>query len=79
MINPPDFQAAAYAQLRKKFEENKHVKDIRVVDMLVIKGQQDLKEVVEVWAQPNHIMSKFFREAHKERPKDFMSKFLSGE
>ncbi len=46
--------------------------------MLVIKGQQDLKEIVEVWSQPTHIMSKHFKESHVERPKDFMSKFLSG-
>ena len=42
------------------------------------KGQQDLQEVVEAWTQAPHIMSKHFKEAIKERPKDFMSKFLSG-
>ncbi len=44
-----------------------------------MQGQQDLKEAVEVWAQPTHIMSKHFREAHVQKPKDFMSKFLAGE
>jgi len=77
--NLPVSRETMYAQLRKKFEEHRHVKDIRVIDMLVVKGQQDLKEVVEVWAQPTHIMSKHFRESHKERPKDFMSKFLAGQ
>merc|ERR1711976_142136 len=65
--------------LRQRFEENANVKDIRVIDMLVVKGQQDLKEVVEHWAQPNHIMSKHFREGVVARPKDFMSKFLAGQ
>merc|ERR1712045_536787 len=64
--------------LREKFRSNAHIKDTRVIDMLVIKGQQDLQEVVEIWAQSPHIMSKHFKEAIKERPKDFMSKFLSG-
>jgi len=64
--------------LRQKFQANAHIKDTRVIDMLVIKGQQDLQEVVEAWAQAPHIMSKHFKEAIKERPKDFMSKFLSG-
>ena len=41
-------------------------------------GQQDLQEVVEKWAQTGHIMSKFFKESYEERPKDFMSKFLTG-
>ena len=44
-----------------------------------IKGQQDLQEVVEAWTQAPHIMSKHFKEAIKERPKDFMSKFLQGQ
>lgn len=65
--------------LREKFRTNAHIKDTRVIDMLVIKGQQDLQEVVEMWAQAPHIMSKHFKEAIKERPKDFMSKFLSGQ
>ncbi len=36
-FNLPVSQATAYKQLRTKFEENKHVKDVRVIDMLVIK------------------------------------------
>jgi hypothetical protein len=43
-----------------------------------LQGQNDLKEVIEIWAQPHHIMSKFFREEIIERPKDFMAKFLAG-
>jgi NADH dehydrogenase (ubiquinone) 1 alpha subcomplex subunit 6 len=66
-------------QLRKKFEVNAHIKDIRIIDMLVVKGQHDLQEVVEYWAQPCHVMSKHFSEAIVEKPKDFMSKFLSGQ
>lgn len=64
--------------LRDKFRSNAHIKDTRVIDMLVVKGQQDLQEVVEAWAQAPHIMSKHFKEAVKDRPKDFMGKFLSG-
>uniref|UniRef100_A0A0U2TIR8 NADH dehydrogenase [ubiquinone] 1 alpha subcomplex subunit 6 n=1 Tax=Tortanus forcipatus TaxID=197020 RepID=A0A0U2TIR8_9MAXI len=65
--------------LRRNFKKNAHVKDIRVIDMLVIKGQQDLKEVVNHWKQPNHIMAKWFSDEYiEERPKDFISKFLSG-
>ncbi len=46
--------------LRKKYEENAHLKDIRVIGMLlVVKGQQDLKEVVEHWKSPTHIMEKW--------------------
>merc|ERR1712241_903368 len=65
-------------KVKERFVANAHVKDTRVIDMLVVKGQQDLQEVVEKWAQSGHIMSKFFRESYEERPKDFMSKFLTG-
>lgn len=65
--------------LRSEFRKQAGVRDIRVIDMLVIKGQQDLKEVVEHWKQNNHIMAKWFKEdVIKEKPKDFVSKFLSG-
>merc|ERR1712241_1174061 len=43
-------------KVKEKFLANANVKDTRVIDMLVIKGQQDLQEIVEKWAQPNHIM-----------------------
>ncbi|TRY68898.1 hypothetical protein TCAL_06837 [Tigriopus californicus] len=69
----------ARAKLRQKFMEHAHVQDIRVIDMLVVKGQQDLKEVAENWAMPTHIISKFFKVTVDDRPKDFMSKFLSGQ
>ena len=46
----------------------------------VLQGQQDLKEVVEHWKQPTHIMAKWFPEDNRaEKPKDFISKFLSGQ
>ena len=66
--------------MRDTFRSNRHVKDIRVIDFLVIKGQQDLKEVVHHWAQPTHMMTKWFKCQHiEEKPKDFLSKFLAGQ
>ena len=42
-------------------------------------GQQDLQEVVNHWKQVTHIMAKWFPEDNvEEKPKDFISKFLSG-
>jgi len=66
--------------LNANFKKNAHVRDIRVIDMLVIKGQTDLQEIVEHWAEPTHIYAKWFStENAKERPKDFISKFLAGQ
>ena len=82
---------------RAQFRKNANVRDIRVIDMLVVQvrlvsllsllshelylqGQQDLKEVVEHWKQTTHIMAKWFAEDNREeKPKDFISKFLSGQ
>ena len=44
-----------------------------------LQGQQDLNEAVENWAEPVHILSKYFEDNKVDKPKDFMSKFLSGQ
>jgi len=63
--------------LRQKFTVNKHVSDIRAIDMLVTKGQQDLMEVINVWAQKTHI-GRWFKTTENARPDDFLSKFYDG-
>ncbi|XP_055703487.1 NADH dehydrogenase [ubiquinone] 1 alpha subcomplex subunit 6 [Phlebotomus papatasi] len=64
-------------KLREEFLKHKNVSDIRVIDMLVIKGQMELKESVEIWKQKGHIM-RYFKETFEPKPTDFLSKFLSG-
>ncbi|XP_059608838.1 NADH dehydrogenase [ubiquinone] 1 alpha subcomplex subunit 6 [Phlebotomus argentipes] len=64
-------------KLREEFLKNKDVTDIRVIDMLVIKGQMELKESVEIWKQKGHIM-RYFKETYEPKPTDFLSKFFSG-
>ncbi|XP_045585395.1 NADH dehydrogenase [ubiquinone] 1 alpha subcomplex subunit 6 [Procambarus clarkii] len=64
-------------KLREKFEENRHVQDIRAIDMLVIKGQMELKETVEIWKQKHGLMA-YWQDSVEPRPKDFLSKFLDG-
>ena len=38
-----------------------------------------MKEVVEMWAMPTHVLSKYWKESHREKPKDFLGKFLAGQ
>lgn len=65
------------AKLREEFLKNAHVKDIRVSDMLVIKGQMELKETVEIWKQKGHVM-RYWKESVEPKPTDFLSKFMAG-
>ncbi|KAI1289734.1 NADH dehydrogenase [ubiquinone] 1 alpha subcomplex subunit 6 [Halotydeus destructor] len=64
-------------KLREFFYRNKNVSDIRVIDMLIIKGQMELNETVNKWKQECHVMN-WFKPTVNPRPKDFISKFLAG-
>ncbi|KAH9513070.1 NADH dehydrogenase 1 alpha subcomplex subunit 6 ndufa6 [Bulinus truncatus] len=65
-------------KLRELFMKNKHVTDIRAIDMLVIKGQMDLVETANIWKQRNHVMM-FFKDTVNPKPTDFLSKFYEGQ
>ncbi|BFZ02699.1 hypothetical protein BsWGS_05738 [Bradybaena similaris] len=65
------------AKVRELFLKNKHVTDIRVIDMLVIKGQMDLVETASIWKQTSHVMM-FFKDTVNPKPSDFLSKFYEG-
>ena len=68
----------ACKQLKEFFRRNKDVTDVRVVDMLVAKGQLELEETHAIWKQKTHVMRYFEDPAGPKQAKDFMTKFLSG-
>ncbi|OWR41600.1 NADH dehydrogenase [ubiquinone] 1 alpha subcomplex subunit 6-like [Danaus plexippus] len=73
----PKSEEQCRAKLKEIFLRNKDVTDIRVIDILVIKGQMELKESVNIWKQKGHIMA-YFKPTEEPKPKDFLSKFFSG-
>lgn len=77
MYHIPKNAAQCRAKLREEFLKHKDVTDIRIVDMLVIKGQMELKESINKWKQNTHIM-RYWKETIDPKPTDFLSKFLSG-
>ncbi|XP_073985254.1 NADH dehydrogenase (ubiquinone) B14 subunit [Rhodnius prolixus] len=64
-------------KLREEFMKHKDVTDIRVIDMLIIKGQMELKEVVNIWKQKGTVMA-YWKDTHEPKPTDFLSKFMAG-
>jgi NADH dehydrogenase (ubiquinone) 1 alpha subcomplex subunit 6 len=73
----PKNEAQCRAKLREEFEKHRHAKDVRVIDMLVVKGQMELVETVKRWKQKGHVMN-YFRTPINPKPNDFLSKFIAG-
>lgn len=72
----PKSEDQCRAKLKELFLKNKDATDIRVIDLLVVKGQIELKESVNMWKQKGHIMA-YFKPTEEPKPKDFLSKFFS--
>jgi len=64
-------------KMKQEFLKHKDVTDVRVIDMLVIKGQMELKETVKIWKQKGHVM-RYWQESQDPKPVDFLSKFMAG-
>ena len=65
-------------KLKEKFMVNKDVDDIRVVDMLTIKGKMELEETMKVWKQKTHVMRYWEDPAGPKPEGTFYEKFLKG-
>lgn len=67
---------AGRSKLREIFVRNSKIKDTRITDGLILKGQMELNEAVNKQKEDCHLW-KYFR-AEEQKPKDFLTKFLDG-
>ena len=64
-------------QIRYRFEENRHVSDLRVINHLLLKGRQEYQETMNFWKMRDHVMGKLL--APRGRPqRSFLEKFYEG-
>ncbi|OAX37719.1 NdufA6 NADH-ubiquinone oxidoreductase 14.8 kDa subunit [Rhizopogon vinicolor AM-OR11-026] len=63
--------------IRQKFEHNRYVTDQRAIEVLLLKGQQELQETLNCWKQTDHIYGVLLKPT--ERPqRTFLQKFYEG-
>lgn len=65
------------AKIREEFLRHRKVTDLRVIDMLLIKGQMELRETVNRWKDKSHLM-RYWKDGVEAKPKDFLSRFYEG-
>jgi NADH dehydrogenase (ubiquinone) 1 alpha subcomplex subunit 6 len=56
---PPSTLRAKY---REKFEENKNIEDLAVIDIMLHKGRVEFQETINAWKQIPHMMKLFAEE-----------------
>ncbi|KAF7794579.1 hypothetical protein EIP86_005714 [Pleurotus ostreatoroseus] len=63
--------------IRRKFEENRHVTDVRLIDRLTLRGRQEWQETLNYWKQNDHILGALLQPRGRP-PRTFLQKFYEG-
>ncbi|KAF8433126.1 hypothetical protein BGX38DRAFT_1223627 [Terfezia claveryi] len=68
------------SKIRQEFERHRYVKQLPVIDVLLLQSQKEYQETMNYWKQLTHIM-KYFKAEENPSPKvsqGFMQNFLEG-
>jgi len=65
--------------IKENFMRNKDVTDLRVIDLLVVRGQMDFVETAEIWRQQHNaaVMDRK-KDTYKKKPTGFLERFYEG-
>lgn len=76
------------SRVRQEFERHRYVTDVRVIDVLLLKGTQELHETMNLWKQDSHLHNYFNADVPKgqevaqgaipKREKPFLQRFFEG-
>ncbi|KZO97601.1 hypothetical protein CALVIDRAFT_562946 [Calocera viscosa TUFC12733] len=74
---PPSLVRTRY---RQEFERNKHVTDLKVLDVLILKGRQEYQEVMNTWKMRAQLLGFIMApiERQGQHPKGFLDSFYTG-
>ncbi|CAF0981133.1 unnamed protein product [Adineta ricciae] len=65
--------------IKENFMRNKDVTDLRVIDLLVVRGQMDFVETAEIWRQQHNTATMDRRkDTYKKKPFGFLERFYEG-
>ncbi|RIA97099.1 NADH dehydrogenase, alpha subcomplex, subunit 6 [Glomus cerebriforme] len=70
--------SAVRAKIREEFEKNRHVQNLRVIDILIFKGRAEYQETVNIWKLETHVMNYFSKEESPPKPQSFLETFYEG-
>ncbi|KAI4500630.1 hypothetical protein M0802_004222 [Mischocyttarus mexicanus] len=73
----PYTQEKCLQKIRSEFLRNKYLTDVRVIDLLIIKGQMELQEVVTLWKPVGNLLN-HFKDTYNPKPTNFLGKFYAG-
>ncbi|KAJ3727334.1 NADH dehydrogenase 1 alpha subcomplex subunit 6 [Lentinula guzmanii] len=64
--------------LRQRFEANRHVTDLRAINVLLLKSRQEYQETVNAWKLPDQVMGILLKPKEASQQKTFLEKFYTG-
>ncbi|KAJ3727867.1 NdufA6 NADH-ubiquinone oxidoreductase 14.8 kDa subunit [Lentinula raphanica] len=64
--------------LRQRFEANRHVTDLRAINVLLLKNRQEYQETMNAWKLPDQVMGILLKPTQAPQQKTFLEKFYTG-